>query len=284
VDLTDPNGARYQAAPRPEESAVSHTAIVAGVPTPLTDILHELDRLLEPERFEDYCPNGLQVPGGPQVTTVATGVSAHLELFERARDEQAQLVLAHHGIFWGSGAQAIDAIQARRLKLLFAADMSLAAYHLPLDAHPELGNNALIARSLGAVALEPFALHRGQSIGFIGVLPDDGVLATELFARVQTLTAREPLVFNSGPSRVSRVAIVSGAGADHLDEAFAAGAQAFITGEPAERVMAQARELGLHFIAAGHYATETFGIKALGEHLAERFGLRHVFIDVPNPV
>ncbi len=253
-------------------------------PTPLTDILRELDRLLEPERFEDYCPNGLQVPGNPVVSTVATGVSAHLELFERAREEGAELVLAHHGIFWGSGPQALDAVQARRLKVLLGADISLASYHLPLDAHPELGNNALIARALGAQSLEPFAEHRGQSIGFVGVLPGDGLPAEDLFTRVQTLTAREPLVFDHGPARITRVAIVSGAGADHLDEAVTLGAEAFITGEPAERVMARSRELGVHFIAAGHYATETFGIRRLGEYLSERFGLRHVFIDVPNPV
>jgi dinuclear metal center YbgI/SA1388 family protein len=254
------------------------------VPTPLIDILTELDRLLEPSRFEDYCPNGLQVPGAPQVSTVATGVSAHLELFERARVERAELVLAHHGIFWGSGPQAIDAVQARRLKLLFAADISLAAYHLPLDAHPELGNNALIARALGAESLQPFAEHRGQSIGFLGTFPGDGLPATELCARVQVLTAREPLVFADGPERVARVAIVAGGGCDYLDDAAAHGADAFITGEPTERMMARSRELGVHFIAAGHYATETFGIKALGEHLSEHFGLRHCFIDVPNPI
>ncbi len=254
------------------------------MPTPLADILYELDLLLEPNRFQDYCPNGLQVPGAAQVSTVATGVSAHLELFERAREEQAELILAHHGIFWGNGPQALDAIQARRLKLLLGADISLAAYHLPLDAHPEVGNNALIARALGAESLERFAEHHGQALGVVGLLPGDGLAAGELVARVHTLTAREPLVFDYGPEQISRVAVVSGAAADHLDDAFAVGAEAFITGEPAERVMARARELGMHFIAAGHYATETFGIKRLGEHLSERFGLRHVFIDVPNPI
>jgi putative NIF3 family GTP cyclohydrolase 1 type 2 len=114
--------------------------------------------------------------------------------------------------------------------------------------------------------------------------PDGGLAAPELFARVRKITAREPLVFDEGPPLVRRLGIVSGAGADHLSDAIAAGADAFLTGEPAERVMAQAREAGVHFIAAGHYATETFGVKRLGEHLAERFGLRHVFLDIPNPV
>jgi dinuclear metal center YbgI/SA1388 family protein len=255
----------------------------------LDDILRELDGLLNLEAYEDYCPNGLQVPGAEQVSTVVSGVSAHLELFERARAEGAELILAHHGIFWGSSGDSdppspIDRVLKRRLKLLFDADMSLAAYHLPLDAHPELGNNALLGRALGAHELEPFALHKGRAIGFIADLPGDGVPASELFARVERITERKPLLFDSGPNHVRRIGIVSGAGADFLAEAITAGADAFLTGEPAERVMAQAREANVHFIAAGHYATETLGIRRLGEHLSERFGLRHVFLDVPNPV
>lgn len=258
--------------------------MVAPMPTPTAEIVAELDRLLEPARFEDYCVNGLQVPGPAQVQTIATGVSAQAELFELAAAERAQLVLVHHGLFWGAGVRTIDAVLKHRLQLLFDANMALAAYHLPLDAHPELGNNALLAKSLGAVELSPFALHRGQPIGFIGHLPREGMAAAELFARVQEITAREPLVFDAGPARVRCVAIVSGAGADYIADAAAAGADALLTGEPAERSMAQARELGLHLIASGHYATETFGIRRLGEHLAERFELRHVFLDVPNPV
>jgi dinuclear metal center YbgI/SA1388 family protein len=250
----------------------------------LTDIIAELDRILEPDLFEDYCPNGLQVPGRDTVETVATGVSAHLELFERAVAESADLLLVHHGTFWNSESRALSRTMKRRLHVLFDAEMSLAAYHLPLDAHAELGNNALLARSLGAERLEPFANHRGRAIGFIGALPGDGSPAPELFSKVAEVTAREPLVFDSGPARVRRVAVVSGAGADYLDDAIAAGADAFLTGEPAERVMAQAQEAGVHFIAAGHYATETFGVRALGGHLGERFGLRHVFLDIPNPV
>ena len=215
---------------------------------------------------------------------MATGVSAHAELFELAAVERANLLVVHHGLFWGAGPGPIDASLKRRLQILFDADIGLAAYHLPLDAHPELGNNALLARALGAEELDPFALHDGEPIGFIARLPGEGCSAGELFSRVRDLTSREPLVFDSGPEQVRRVAIVSGAGADFLADAAAAGADALLTGEPAERVMAQARESSLHFIAAGHYATETLGIRRLGEHLAERFDLRHVFLDVPNPV
>jgi dinuclear metal center YbgI/SA1388 family protein len=254
------------------------------MPTPLPEITAYLDALLEPARFRDYCPNGLQVPGAERVTTVATGVSANLELFERARDEGADLIVAHHGLFWGSGPGPIDVALARRLRILFAAEISLAAYHLPLDAHPEVGNNALLAEALGARRAAPFAEHGGEPIGCLADLPGEGVPVGELVARIGAVTAREPLVFESGPPMVRRLGIVTGAGANYLPEAVEGGADAFITGEPAERVMAQAAEAGVHFVAAGHYATETFGVRHLGELLAERFGLRHVFLDVPNPV
>jgi dinuclear metal center YbgI/SA1388 family protein len=254
------------------------------MPAATSEILAELDRMLEPGRFEDYCVNGLQVPGPAEVSTIATGVSAHAELFELAAREHAQLLLVHHGLFWGSGFTAIDAALKRRLQLLFDADIALAAYHLPLDAHPQLGNNALLASALGAGELTPFALHRGEPIGFIANLPGDGITAAELFARVEEVTDRKPLVFDAGPPRVRRLAIVSGAGSDYTADAAAAGADALLTGEPAERSMAQAREAAVHLIAAGHHATETFGVRRLGEHLAERFDLRHVFLDVSNPV
>jgi len=255
---------------------------VPSVPT--ADILAEIDRVLEPARFEDYCVNGLQVPGPARVQTIATGVSAHAELFERAEREGVELLLVHHGLFWGAGVRTIDAMLKRRLQILFEADIALAAYHLPLDAHPRLGNNALLARALHADELTPFGLHHGQPIGFTASFADDGLAPEELFARVHAITAREPLVFDAGPARVRSLAIVSGGGADYTAEAAAAGADALLTGEPAERTMAQAHEAGIHVIAAGHHATETFGVKRLGEYLRERFGINHVFLDVPNPV
>jgi dinuclear metal center YbgI/SA1388 family protein len=254
------------------------------MPAKVSDVLAEAERLLEPSRFEDYCQNGLQVPGPQELDTIATGVSAHAELFELAAREHAGLLLVHHGLFWGDGIRVIDAVLKRRLEILFDADIALAAYHLPLDAHPEVGNNALLARAIGAETVEPFARHRGETIGVLAGLAEGGLASGELFDRVRTITAREPLVFDSGSDRVQRVAIVSGAGGDYIDEAAAAGADALLTGEISERAMAQAKEQRLHLIAAGHYATETFGVRRLGEHLAERFALRHVFLDVPNPV
>jgi dinuclear metal center YbgI/SA1388 family protein len=254
------------------------------MPCQLRDAVCELDRLLDPGRFHDYCPNGLQVPGRNEVSTVATGVTAGAELFERAADQQADLLIVHHGLFWGSTPVPIDETTKHRLKLLFDHEISLAAYHLPLDAHPEMGNNALIAQALHADSLEPFAEHEGEPIGCIATFSADGLEVATLLARVTAVTNRTPLVFDSGPARVQRLAIVSGAGSDYLADAIDADADAFLTGEPAERVMAHAREAHIHFIAAGHYATETFGVKRLGEHLSERFDVEHVFIDVPNPI
>jgi dinuclear metal center YbgI/SA1388 family protein len=250
----------------------------------LANLLEYLDELLSPAAFSDYGPNGLQVPGPESVKTVVTGVTASAELFRRAAKLHADLVLVHHGIFWSGSPLALTPAAKHRLKLLFEHDMALAAYHLPLDGHAEVGNNALIAAGLGCTAHEPFALHKGMPIGVAATFGGDGIAAGELVARVHELTAREPLAFLSGPARVRKIGIVSGAGSNYLGDAIAAGHDAFLTGEPAERVMTQAAEAGIHFLAAGHYATETFGVRRLGELLAERFGIRHEFVDLVNPV
>jgi dinuclear metal center YbgI/SA1388 family protein len=248
------------------------------------DIVAFLDELLEIERFADYGPNGLQVPGGDMVEGVLTGVSAHRELFERAVAQPAQLVLAHHGILWDAQPRRIVPAQAARLKLLLTHDIGLAAYHLPLDAHPELGNNALLAQGLGARSHRPAFAAKGAEIGVVASFADEGVPAAELFARIARLTSREPLVFDGGPAAVRTLGIVSGGGASFLHEAIGAGLDAFLTGEPAEWAMADAREGGIHFVAAGHYATETLGIRRIGELVAERFDVAHTFAEIPNPV
>jgi dinuclear metal center YbgI/SA1388 family protein len=250
----------------------------------LANLLAFLDELLEPAAFSDYGPNGLQVPGPDEVRTVVTGVSASAELFERAAEHGADLVLVHHGLFWTGAPLALTPSSKRRLQLLFDHDMALAAYHLPLDGHPEVGNNALLAAGLGCVSQEPFALHRGRPIGVAARFEGDGIAAGELTERVHDLTGREPLAFLDGPDRVRSIAIVSGAGSDYLADAVAAGYDAFLTGEPAERVMTHAREEGIHFVAAGHYATETFGVRRLGDLLADEFGVAHKFVAVPNPI
>jgi dinuclear metal center YbgI/SA1388 family protein len=248
-------------------------------------IIEFLDELLDSRAFEDYGPNGLQVPGAGQVTRVVTAVSAHQELFERAAGTGAQMVLCHHGIFWGSGDGSIDERMKRRLKTLFDADLSLAAYHLPLDAHAEVGNNALICRALGFEPAEPFAATRGRPIGWIGRAADGGVPIGELLERCAATFERDDVLhFDGDRDTVRTIGVVSGGGDGFFGEAIAAGVDAFVSGEPSEPAMADARESGVHFLAAGHWASETFGVRRLGELLEERFGVEHHFVAVRNPV
>ncbi|HYH61754.1 MAG TPA: Nif3-like dinuclear metal center hexameric protein [Solirubrobacterales bacterium] len=246
-----------------------------SVPT----LIRDLDDLLDPGAFRDLGPNGLQVPGAETVAKVVTGVTAQRELIDRAVALDAGLVLVHHGLFWDFHPTGLTPTLAERLRPLFKHDIALAAYHLPLDAHPVVGNNAQLAERLGCASHEAFA-----EIGRLGEFAEDGITAAALFARVHEVTGREPLVFDAGPERVRRIGIISGSAAKYLPQAVALGLDAFLTGEPAEHVMADAREAGIHFIAAGHYATETFGVRRLGERLAEKYGIEHEFVDIPNPV
>jgi len=251
----------------------------------LTEIIAHLDELLEPQRFDDYGPNGLQVPGRDEVSRIATGVSAGRELIERAVEQNADLLITHHGLFWKGLPLQIDRPAKARLKLLFDTDLSLAAYHLPLDGHPEHGNNALLAAALGAEHTAPFAFHAGTPIGTIAHLPDPGISPQELVERTMgAVGGREPLAFLSGSAQIRSIGIVSGGGSSYLRDAISAGLDAFITGEPTEWIMLAAQEHGIHCLAAGHYATETLGVRRLGDLLADRFGVEHVFIDVPNPI
>jgi dinuclear metal center YbgI/SA1388 family protein len=213
-----------------------------------------------------------------------TGVTAQRELIERAVAEEAELVLVHHGLFWDFHPTGLTPVLAERLRPLFKHDIALAGYHLPLDAHHELGNNAILAARLGCERHEAFGTFRDQKIGRAGTFPGDGIPAAELFERVRALTGRVPTVFDGGPETVRRIGIVSGSAADALTEATALGLDAFLTGEPREFVQEVAREERITFVAAGHYATETFGVRSLGERIAKEFGVTSVFLDVPNPV
>jgi dinuclear metal center YbgI/SA1388 family protein len=249
------------------------------------EIISFLDDLLDSRSFDDYGPNGLQVVGSDEVSTLVTGVSAHLELFRRAAAEGAQMVLCHHGILWNKQPLVVDAQRRARLEALFGADMSLAAYHLPLDAHPEVGNNALICEALGLRRGEPFGDTGGRSLGFVGHAPEPGGIArAELVERCRRAFGREPLAFEHGPDPVFSVGVVSGGGASSLAEAADRGLDAFVTGEPSEPGVADARERGITFVAGGHWATETFGVRRLGELVADRFGVEHHFLAIPNPV
>jgi dinuclear metal center YbgI/SA1388 family protein len=240
-------------------------------------IVTRANELLEIERWPEFARPGLQVVGRDEVSRLACGVSASLELFERAENASADLLIVHHGLFWRNEPLVVDRRLRGRLETLFRSEMTLLAYHLALDAHPELGNNAQLARTIGV-----------ESAGVFGELGVGGrtepTSIVELARRVADAVGREPLVFAGGPEEVQRVAIVTGAGGRYLIEAAHAGFHAFVTGEPEEPSLAAARELGIHFVAAGHPATERLGVQALTARLAEEFALPWEFLEVDNPV
>jgi dinuclear metal center YbgI/SA1388 family protein len=242
------------------------------------DILAHARELLDLDAFQDYGPMGLQVVGADEVAKIAAGVSSSRELFERASKTGAQLLIVHHGLFWENDPRIVDRQMRARLQTLFDSDITLAAYHLALDAHPEIGNNALLAGLLGLDSRE-----RVLEWGFGGALEAPATLE-ELAGRLEQATGREPQVFDGGPDRIERVAVITGGAARLFPQIAAMGYDAYVTGEPAEPTLHAARELGVHFLAGGHYATETFGIKALAERLADRFDLDWEFLDLPNPV
>jgi dinuclear metal center YbgI/SA1388 family protein len=242
------------------------------------EILAYAAEYLELDAYPDYGPMGLQVLGAEEVAKIACGVSASRELFEKAGEAGAQLVLVHHGLIWDKDSRVIDGVMRGRLKALFDAELTLAAYHLALDAHPEIGNNALLAAELG---VEPE--RRFTSWGYGGKLVAPTTMS-DFSTLVQERLGRMPLVFSYGPETVERVAILTGGAARYVDQAAAEGYDCFVTGEADEPTKHAAKEAGIHFVAGGHYATETLGIRALAANLADEFGLQWEFVDLPNPV
>ncbi len=240
------------------------------------EIIAFANELLDLDSFSDYGPQGLQVVGADQVSRVVCAVSASLELFERAAAANAQLVVVHHGLLWENEPRVVDRRMRRRLQTLFDADINLAGYHLALDAHPEIGNNALLARELG-VEVDGRFLDWGIG-GRVSATLEDFV------ARVRERINPEALVFAEGPTDLARVAILSGGAARYFADAAAEGYDLYLTGEAAEPTLHNARELAVTFVAAGHYATEKLGVQALTEKLAERFELEWEFVDLPTPV
>jgi dinuclear metal center YbgI/SA1388 family protein len=242
-----------------------------------------LDELLEAGKGSDFGPNGLQVEGRERVHKVVTGVSACVQLFAQARAAGADAVLVHHGLFWEGLPRVLTGFRYRQVAELIQGGMSLIAYHLPLDRNPEVGNNALAARAFGLAAVEPFGEHGGMPIGCKGRFPEP-VPAAHLVEICRTVFGQEPLAFLFGREPVASVGLISGGGQREVYEAIAQGLDAYVTGEASEWVMNVARDAGIHYLAAGHHATERLGVRALGEHLAHRFGIEVEFIDVPNPV
>lgn len=262
--------------------AIVAPAAAAAKPMDRAELVAYLDTYLQASQGKDYCPNGLQVEGRAEIRKVVTGVSACRELFERARQAGADAVLVHHGLFWYGMPYPLTGMQYRRVAELFDGGLNLLAYHLPLDRHPELGNNALACRALGLTVLEPFGEYAGLPVGFKGRFAEP-VAAAELARRAEAFYEQTPLAFLEGPEAVTTVGVISGGAQKELYRAIDEGLDAFLTGEVSEWVMNLARENGVHFLACGHYATERCGIRALGEHLAQRFDLDVEFIDVPNP-
>ena len=236
--------------------------------------------LLEVSRFRDYCPNGVQVEGRPEIRRIATGVSASQALLEAATVWGADAILVHHGYFWRNEDAVVRGIKKRRLKHLLQHDISLLAYHLPLDAHAGLGNNAQLAKRL---RLEEEGRFGEQDVACHGVMLRPQTLGQFAELIADTLQ-RSPQVIGDGAREIRRVAWCSGAAQGYFEQAVALGVDAFLTGEISEQNVHVAHETGVAFIAAGHHATERYGIQALGEHLASRFDLEHYFFDQDNPV
>ena len=240
-----------------------------------------LNQLLDAARFSDYCPNGLQVEGRNEVRELVSGVTASFGLLQAAVTAGADTVLVHHGYFWRGEDPCLIGMKRRRIALLMAHDINLLAYHLPLDAHPELGNNAQLARRLGFTETGRFGQ---QNIAMQGTPSSQVSTVKDLRIHVELALSRKPLVIGDDEKPVRRIAWCTGAAQDYFDEAVRQGVDAFITGEISERNVHAARESGVAFVSAGHHATERYGVQTLGEHISRRFGIAHQFIDVDSPV
>lgn len=249
----------------------------------LQELAAYTNRLLDVERFSDYCPNGLQVEGRAEVATLVSGVTASQALLEAAIEAGADVLLVHHGWFWKGDDPCITGMRRRRLQTALDAGLGLLAYHLPLDAHPELGNNAQLAQVLGFRQTERFGDDRGMQLGFAGELPAT-MSADALGGHLEACLGRVPLHIAGAANNITRVGWCTGAAQSYIDAAAGLGLDAFISGEISEQTVHVARECGIHYFAAGHHATERYGVQALGQHLAGQFGIDHRFIDVDNPV
>ncbi len=248
-----------------------------------TECLSYLETLLEPNRFQDYCPNGLQVAGSEQINTIVSGVTASQALLDAALDLQADTVLVHHGYFWKGEDPRIIGIKQKRLKQLLINDINLIAYHLPLDAHPTLGNNAQLAQRLD-LEVDGRILGTGDpAIAVCGCLTESQTIP-EFADKLRQVLEREPMVIQGHDRPIMTIGWCSGAAQGYIEQAAELGLDAFLSGEISEQTAHLARELGINYFAAGHHATERYGVMALGEHLAEQFDLQHHFIDIDNPV
>lgn len=248
----------------------------------LADLLSYTQDILEVDRFQDYCPNGLQVQGNTEIKLLVSGVTASQAMIDAAIAAGADALLVHHGYFWKGEDARIVGLKYQRVKRLLEANLSLIAYHLPLDAHPLLGNNAQLAEKLGLQVAGRFGGGK-PAIGMYGTL-EKPMSAAEFAALIGQKLAREPLHIGNGDEQIHTIAWCTGAAQGYIEDAAVLGVDAYLSGEVSEQTVHVAREHGIHFYAAGHHATERYGVQALGEHLAQHFGLKHQFIEIANPV
>lgn len=246
----------------------------------LNDLRDYIGSLLSVSGFRDYCPNGIQVEGKPEVQRIATGVTASLAVIEAAAKWGADALIVHHGYFWRGEDLCLTGIKKQRIAYLLKRDINLLAYHLPLDAHPELGNNAQLAKRLGITVQGHFG---EQDIASNGILEEPRSLK-QFADKIRKELRQTPLVIGSDNAIITRIAWCSGGGQSYFEQALSLGVNAFLTGEISEQNVHVAQETGVAFIAAGHHATERYGVQALGEHLAAQFGIEHSFFDQHNPV
>ena len=244
------------------------------------ELVNYLDGLMMPGKFRDYCPNGLQVEGCSEVTRLVAGVTASQALLDVAVKQGADAILVHHGYFWKGEDGRVTGIRRRRMATLLANDINLLAYHLPLDAHPELGNNAQLALRLGWL---PDGRFGEQDIGWLGTVAEPCALSA-LAERVASVLERQPLVVGDEARPIRRIAWCSGGAQGYFEQAIALGVDAYLSGEISEQTVHLARESGVAYLAAGHHATERYGVQALAENLARQFGITCDFVDLENPV
>lgn len=254
------------------------------MPVDLSVLETELDALLSPGQFSDYCPNGLQVEGRSRVSRLITGVTACQALLDAAIAEKADAVLVHHGYFWKGENPCLTGVRHRRIASLIKNDVSLFAFHLPLDVHPRLGNNAQLAQLMNWQVVA--GLETGKSVAeSIGLIGDCApVSGTDLACQLASKLGRQPLHIAGQAQTIQRLGWCTGAAQGYIEQAIELGLDAFVTGEVSEQTVHVARENGIHFFAAGHHATERYGVQAVGEYLSSNLDIEHRFIDIENPV
>jgi len=246
----------------------------------INELTNYVQQLLQVDRFKDYCPNGLQVEGKSEIRKIVSGVTASMALLVAAKEADADLILVHHGYFWRNEDPRVIGLKRSRLSFLLENQLNLVAYHLPLDAHPALGNNAQLGQKLGFTEIT-FA-GEGDMIACANLHAPQTL--AELAQNVELKLMRTPLVVGDLQKKVQKIAWCTGAAQGYIDQAIALNVDVFISGEISEQTTHQALESGVSYISAGHHATERYGVQALGEHLAEKFNLSHQFIDIHNPV